>query len=50
VREWLLEAVEGQLEPAPALVLLREAEPSLTRPEARTAVAEAIGRLERPPS
>jgi aminopeptidase N len=50
VREWVLEAVEDQLDPQPALGLLREAQPSLTRPAARTAVAEAIGRLERPPS
>jgi aminopeptidase N len=50
VREWALEAVEQQLDPGPALALLREAQPSLTRAEARTAVAQAIGRLERPPS
>ena len=50
VREWVLEAVEDRLEPAAALALLREAQPSLVRAEARTAVVEAIGRLERPPS
>jgi aminopeptidase N len=50
VREWVLGAVEDQLDPAPAVALLREAEPALTRPAARMAVAEAIGRLERPPS
>ena len=50
VREWTLEAVEQQLDPGPALALLREAQPSLTRAEARSAVAQAIGRLERPPS
>jgi hypothetical protein len=42
--------VEQQLDPGPALGLLREAQPSLTRAEARSAVAQAIGRLERPPS
>ena len=50
VREWVLGAVEQQLDPGPALGLLREAQPSLTRAEARSAVAQAIGRLERPPS
>jgi aminopeptidase N len=50
VREWVLGAVEEQLEAGPALALLREAQPSLTRAESRTAVAQAIGRLERPPS
>jgi aminopeptidase N len=50
VREWVLDAVEEQLDPKPALELLREAQPALTRAEARTAVAQAIGRLERPPS
>ena len=50
VREWVLGAVTEQLDAGPALELLHEAAPSLTRPEARTAVAEAIGRLERPPS
>ncbi|HET9727342.1 MAG TPA: M1 family aminopeptidase, partial [Gemmatimonadales bacterium] len=49
-REWALGAVEEQLDRGAALELLREAAPTLTRPDARTAVAEAIGRLERPPS
>jgi HEAT repeat protein len=50
VREWTLDAVQDQLDRAAALDLLRAAAPTLTRPEARTAVAEVIGRLERPPS
>jgi aminopeptidase N len=50
VREWTLGAVEDRLESAAALSLLREAEGSLTRPDARRAIAEAIGRLSRAPS
>jgi aminopeptidase N len=50
VREWSLGAVEDRLETAAALGLLREAESSLTRPDARRAIAEAIGRLSRPPT
>ncbi|HKT60762.1 MAG TPA: M1 family aminopeptidase [Gemmatimonadales bacterium] len=50
VRAWTLAAAEEQLDRAAALQLLRGAEAGLTHPEARTAVAEAIGRLERPPS
>jgi aminopeptidase N len=50
VRDWTLDAVQDQLDRAAALDLLRAAAPTLTRPEARTAVAEVIGRLERPPS
>jgi hypothetical protein len=47
VRAWSLEAVEGQLEPEDALAVLRGAVGGLRRPEARAAVQEAIGRLER---
>jgi HEAT repeat protein len=50
VREWTLGAVEDQLDRGAALELLRAAAPTLTRPEAKTAVVEVIGRLERPPS
>ncbi|MEP7175924.1 MAG: M1 family aminopeptidase, partial [Gemmatimonadales bacterium] len=50
VREWVLEGIEEQLEPAAALALLREAEPALRGPEARAAVGRSIERLERPPS
>ena len=50
VREWMLAAVEDQLEAGDAVALLREAEPALRRPEARTEVTRAIGRLGRPPS
>ncbi|MEO6057917.1 MAG: M1 family aminopeptidase, partial [Gemmatimonadales bacterium] len=50
VREWVLEGIEEQLEPASALALLREAEPALRGPEARAAVGRSIERLERPPS
>jgi aminopeptidase N len=50
VREWALAALEDQLEPGAAVALLREAQPTLTRAEARTAVTAAIGRLGRPPS
>jgi aminopeptidase N len=47
VRAWSLEAVEGQLEPGNGLAVLRDAVGGLRRPEARAAVQEAIGRLER---
>lgn len=47
VREWALEALEDQLEARAALALLREARPTLRREQARTAVTEAIGRVER---
>jgi aminopeptidase N len=50
VREWTLGAVQDQLDRDAALELLKAAAPALTRPEAKTAVAEVIGRLERPPS
>ncbi len=50
VREWMLGALEDQLEPGDALAFLREAEPGLRRPEARTEVTRAIGRLTAPPS
>ncbi|MEP6688772.1 MAG: M1 family aminopeptidase [Gemmatimonadales bacterium] len=50
VREWSLDAVENRLETAAALGLLREAQASSTRPAARRAIAEAIGRLSRPPT
>jgi hypothetical protein len=50
VREWVLDAVGDQLEPEAGVALLREAEPTLRRPEARTEVSRAIGRLSRPPS
>ena len=50
VREWSLEAVEDRLETAAALGLLREVQASSTRPEARREIAEAIGRLSRPPT
>jgi len=50
VREWTIGGVEGQLDRGAALGLLRGAQRSLTRDDARSAVAEAIDRLERPPS
>jgi aminopeptidase N len=50
VREWVLGAVAEQLEPEAGVSLLREAEPTLRRPEARTEVSRAIGRLSRAPS
>ncbi|MGN6391030.1 MAG: M1 family aminopeptidase [Gemmatimonadales bacterium] len=50
VREWTIDGVEGQLDRGAALGLLRDAQRSLTRADARSAVAEAIDRLERPPS
>ena len=50
VREWMLAALEDQLEAADAVALLREAEPALRRPAARTEVSRAIDRLARPPS
>jgi aminopeptidase N len=51
VREWMLAALEDRLEPGDAVALLKEAEPSLRRSEARTEVARAIDRLaRRPPS
>ncbi len=50
VREWTIEGLEGQLDRGAALDLLRGAQPSLTREDARSAVAAAIDRLERPPS
>src|SRR5690349_157472 len=50
VREWTLSAVEDQLDRGAALELLRAAAPALTRAEAKAAVGEVIGRLERPPS
>jgi HEAT repeat protein len=50
VREWMLAAVEDQLTAADAVALLREAEPALRRPEARTEVSRVIGRLGRAPS
>jgi hypothetical protein len=50
VREWTLGAVQDQLDRDAALELLKAAAPALTRPEAKSAVAEVIGRLERPPS
>jgi aminopeptidase N len=50
VREWMLAALEDQLDVKDAVALLREAEPALRRPDARTDVTRAIGRLARPPS
>jgi HEAT repeat protein len=50
VRGWAISALEDQLDPPAAAALLREAQPTLTRAEARTAVTEAIGRLGRPPT
>ena len=50
VREWLLEGLESELDDGKALALLKEAAPTLQRDQARTAVIQAIGRLERPPS
>jgi aminopeptidase N len=50
VREWMLAALEDQLEAKDVVALLREAEPSLRRPEARTEVTRAISRLGRLPS
>jgi aminopeptidase N len=50
VRGWAISALEDQLDPPAAVALLREAQPTLRRAEARTAVTEAIARLERPPS
>jgi HEAT repeat protein len=50
VREWMLAALEDQLEAKDAVTLLRETEPALRLPAARTEVARAISRLARPPS
>ena len=50
VREWMLAALVDQLEAKDAVALLRETEPALRRPEARTEVTRAISRLARPPS
>jgi aminopeptidase N len=51
VREWMLAALEDQLEAKDAVALLRETEPSLRRSEARIEVTRAIDRLDRrPPS
>jgi hypothetical protein len=50
VREWVLAALEDQLEAKDAVALLRETEPALRLPEARTDVTRAISRLARPPS
>jgi hypothetical protein len=50
VREWMLAALEDQLEAKDAVALLRETEPALRRPEARTDVTRAISRLARPSS
>jgi hypothetical protein len=50
VREWILASLEDQLEAKDAVALLRETEPALRLPEARTEVAQAISRLSRPPS
>ncbi len=50
VREWMLAALEDRLEAQDAVALLREVEPALRLPEARTEVARAINRLARPPS
>ena len=50
VREWMLAALEDQLEAKDAVALLRETEPALRLPEARSAVTRAISRLARPPS
>jgi hypothetical protein len=46
----MLAALEDQLEAKDAVALLRETEPALRLPEARTDVARAISRLARPPS
>jgi len=46
VREWAVEAVEEQLEPAAALGVLREAAGQATGAEARAAIEAAIARLE----
>jgi len=50
VREWMLAALEDQLEAKDAVALLRETEPGLRLPEARTDVARALSRLARPPT
>jgi aminopeptidase N len=50
VRDWALEALEDQLDAPAAVALLREAQPTLRREQARAAVSEALGRLERAPS
>jgi len=50
VREWVLAALEDQLEAKDAVALLRETEPALRLPEARTDVTRALSRLARAPS
>jgi aminopeptidase N len=47
VRQWALDAVEQELEPGPAVELLRQAAGQVTRADAKAAVEAAIGRLER---
>jgi aminopeptidase N len=50
VREWMLGALVEQLEQDDALALLRQVEPAVRRPEARTEVTRTIDRLSRPPN
>jgi aminopeptidase N len=50
VRTWAIEAVEEQLDRDDALAQLRAVLPGVRRPDARSAVGEAITRLERRPA
>ena len=50
VRTWAIQAVEEQLDRKDALAQLRAVLPGVHRPDARSAVSEAITRLERRPA
>ena len=50
VRTWAIEAVEEQLDRENALAQFRAVLPGVHRPDARSAVSEAITRLERRPA
>jgi hypothetical protein len=50
VRTWAIEAVEEQLDRENALAQFRAVLPGVHRPDARSAVGEAITRLERRPA
>jgi aminopeptidase N len=50
VRNWAIEALEEQLDREDALAQLRAVLPGVRRPDARSAIGEAITRLERKPA